>query len=108
MHLIGPLPHPTNNDTYKKEYELAEQMTTMDHPLGHRKFLYGGNWWTRLEDIPDPPAPQHVFDFIEYLLIIYHERRPIASEALAHRYFQHKEGARLDLQVLHRQIVRGG
>lgn len=60
----------------------------MDHPLGPMKLIDRGNWRKELQDIPDPPVPQDLLDFIESLLIIDPDKRPTASDALRHPYLQ--------------------
>lgn len=60
----------------------------MDHPLSPMKLIDRGNWRKELEDIPDPPVPQDLLDFIEALLVIDPDKRPTALEASRHRYLQ--------------------
>ncbi|KAF1916472.1 kinase-like domain-containing protein [Ampelomyces quisqualis] len=95
MHLVGSLPQPVGNEIYQKEYELAERIRIMKHPLASRKLMGSLNWRETLELIPDPPVPQNVLEFLEYLLVIDPEKRPTASEALSHSYFQGEEVPRL-------------
>jgi serine/threonine protein kinase len=86
--LVGPISHPVKCTAYKEEFELAEQLAVMDHPLGPMKLIDRGNWREELMDIPDPPVPQDLLDFIESLLIIDPDKRPTASDALRHPYLQ--------------------
>lgn len=60
----------------------------MDHPLGPMKLIDRGNWRKELQDIPDPPVPQDLLDFIESLLIIEPDKRPMASDSLRHPYLR--------------------
>ncbi|KAF2873062.1 kinase-like domain-containing protein [Massariosphaeria phaeospora] len=57
IRLVGPLGQPINNQTYKDEFELAEQLEVMDHPLGLMKLISRRHWRVELQDIPDPPVP---------------------------------------------------
>ena len=47
-----------------------------------------GNWRKELEYFPDPPIPQDLLDFIEYLLIVDPDKRSTALEALQHPYLE--------------------
>jgi hypothetical protein len=86
--LVGPLSHPVSCETYKKEFELAEQLAIMDHPFSPMKLIDRGNWRKELKYIPDPTVPQDLLDSIEFLLIIDPDKRPTASKALRHPYLQ--------------------
>ncbi|KAH9862808.1 hypothetical protein J1614_010901 [Plenodomus biglobosus] len=86
--LVGPLSHQVTCEAYKEEFELAEQLAVMNHPLGPMKLIDRGNWRKELQDIPDPPVPQDLLDFIEFLLVIDPDKRPTASDALQHPYLQ--------------------
>lgn len=88
IRLVGPLDQPIDNQTYKDEFELAEQLEAMDHPLGLMKLISRRHWRVELQDIPDPPVPQDLLDFIETLLVIDPNNRPTASDALLHPYLQ--------------------
>lgn len=88
MRLVGPFGPPIDNETYKDEFELAEQLEAMLHPLGRMKLISREDWRTELEDIPDPPVPNDLLDFIETLLVLDPDRRPTAVEALLHPYLQ--------------------
>jgi serine/threonine protein kinase len=86
--LVGPLGHPVSCQTYKEEFELAEQLAIMNHPLGPMKLIDRDSWRGELEEIPDPPVSQDLLDFIESLLIIDPDQRPTASDTLLHPYLQ--------------------
>ncbi|KAH9870563.1 hypothetical protein IAQ61_006039 [Plenodomus lingam] len=60
----------------------------MNHPLGTMKLIGRGYWRKELEEIPDPPLPQALLDFIETLLIIDPDKRPVALDALRHPYLK--------------------
>ncbi|KAF2848285.1 NAD(P)-binding protein [Plenodomus tracheiphilus IPT5] len=87
MRLAGPIKHPTDS-VYQQEFELAEQLEIMDHPLGHIKLITRDHWREELEDIPDPPVSSDLLDFIETLLVIDPNRRPTAVQALMHPYLK--------------------
>lgn len=86
--LVGPLGQPVDCQTYEEEFELAEQLAAMDHPLGPMKLITRGNWREELQHIPDPPVSPDLLDFIESLLVIDPDQRPTASDALLHPYLQ--------------------
>ncbi|KAH7388831.1 kinase-like domain-containing protein [Pyrenochaeta sp. MPI-SDFR-AT-0127] len=87
MRLVGPLGPPVNCQ-YKEEFDLAEKLAVMDHASGKMKLIDRRNWREELQDIPDPPVPSELLDFIESLLVINPDKRPSASEALLHPYLQ--------------------
>jgi serine/threonine protein kinase len=86
--LVGPISHPVRYKTYKGEFELAEQLAVMNHPLGPMKLIDRGSWRKELQAIPDPSVPQDLLDFIEFLLMINPDKRPTASDALRHPYLR--------------------
>jgi serine/threonine protein kinase len=88
IRLVGPLSIPINCQTYKEEFELAEQLAVMDRPGGYMKVITRVNWRKELQHIPDPPVPSDLLDFIESLLAIDPDKRPTAAEALWHPYLQ--------------------
>ncbi|KAF1946415.1 hypothetical protein EJ02DRAFT_499956 [Clathrospora elynae] len=75
-------PQPINNQTYKDEFELAEQLEAIDHPLAHQQTPVASG----AAGIPDPPASQDLLDFIGTLLVIDPDSRPSASDILLHFY----------------------
>ncbi|KAF2126202.1 kinase-like protein [Dothidotthia symphoricarpi CBS 119687] len=84
-----PLGQPIDCQTYKNEFKLAEQLAVMDHPLSPIKLITKGNWREELQHIPDPSVSPDLLDFIESLLVIDPDKRPLASEALLHPYLQY-------------------
>jgi serine/threonine protein kinase len=88
MRLVGPVGQPVDNQTYKDEFDLAEALAVMDHPLEPVKLITRGHWREELQRISDPPVPQDLLDFIEFLLVIDPDKRPTATEALLHPYLQ--------------------
>jgi serine/threonine protein kinase len=88
IRLVGPLVLPIDTQIYKDELELAEHLKVMDHPLGFMKLISRRHWRAQLQDIPDPPVPQNLLDFIETLLVIGPNNRPTASDTSLHPYLQ--------------------
>ena len=89
MLLAGPLNREAVREPYKEEFELAEQLVDMDYKPGVSKLIsMRGNWRKELEYFPDPPIPQDLLDFIEYLLIVDPDKRSTALEALQHPYLE--------------------
>lgn len=88
IRLVGPLGDPIDCQTYKEEFELAEQLAVMENPHNGMKLINGGNWREELQRLPGPPVSPELLDFIESLLIVDHSKRPTASEALLHPYLQ--------------------
>ena len=89
--LIGPLGPPVNPD-YEEEFVVAEHLesTTFEHPdtkLG-TQFIKVGTLRQELEHLEHPKVSPELIDFIEYLLVMDHTKRPTASEALQHPYLQ--------------------
>jgi serine/threonine protein kinase len=89
--LVGPLDPPVNPD-YEEEFLVAEQLesTTFEHPDTklETKFIKVGTLRQELEQMPGPKVAPELIDFIEYLLVVDHMKRPTAWEALQHPYLQ--------------------
>jgi serine/threonine protein kinase len=89
IRLVGHIEHPHKDSSYHAEFKRAEELAVIDHPLGPAmKLITRVHWRKELEDIPDPPVPSDLLDFIQSLLVIDLERRPSAREALLHPYLQ--------------------
>jgi serine/threonine protein kinase len=90
--LIGPLGPPVNNTTYVDEFLIAEHLesTTFEHPDTNleTQFITVGTLRQELERLPGPKVSPELLDFIEYLLVVDHTKRPTALEALQHPYLQ--------------------
>ncbi|KAA8626730.1 SPS1 Serine threonine protein kinase [Pyrenophora tritici-repentis] len=84
----GPIGQPIDNETYQDEFALAEQLAIMDHPSDGTNLISRDYWRKELENIPDPPVPRDLLDFIESILVIDSEKRPTAAEALMHPYLR--------------------
>ncbi|KAH9864676.1 hypothetical protein J1614_010611 [Plenodomus biglobosus] len=88
MRLVGPIGPPVDK-AYNEEFMLAKKMATMIRPSRRMVLITTAHWRQELEDIPDPPVPTDLLDFIQSLLIVDSDARPTASEALLHSYMQH-------------------
>ncbi|PWY87908.1 kinase-like protein [Aspergillus sclerotioniger CBS 115572] len=66
MALIGPLGDPT--DQYAPNFELAEQLLSMDFGPEFGKVIKVGNLRDELRSVANPPVPTELVDFIIYLL----------------------------------------
>jgi len=90
--LIGPLDPPVNNPDYEEEFLVAEHLesTTFQHPDTEleTKFIKVGTLRQELENLPGPEVSPELIDFIQYLLLVNHTKRPAALEALQHPFLQ--------------------
>ena len=90
--LIGPLDPPVNNPDYEEDFVVAEHLesTTFEHPDTklETRFIEVGTLRQELEMLPGAKVPPELLDFIEYLLVIDHTKRPTALEALQHPYLR--------------------
>lgn len=90
--LVGPLGPPVNPE-YEDDFWVGEHLetTTFMHPDTNleTQFIKVGTLRQELERLPGPRVSSELIDFIEYLLVVDHTKRPTASEALQHRYLQH-------------------
>ena len=84
MALIGPLGAPTNR--YAPDFELAEQLLSMDFGPEFGKVIKVGGLRDELRSVANPPVPTELVDFIIYLLTADPDRRPSACDALRHPY----------------------
>lgn len=89
--LIGPLGSLTNPE-FEEDFAVAEYLEscTFIHPDTNLKvrFLNVGTLRQELDHLPGPKVSPDLVDFIEYLLVIDHTKRPTASEALQHPYLR--------------------
>ncbi|PYI07494.1 kinase-like protein [Aspergillus sclerotiicarbonarius CBS 121057] len=86
MALVGPLGAPTNR--YAPDFELAEQLLSMDFGPEFGKVIKVGRLRDELRSVADPPVPAELVDFIIYLLAVDLDRRPTACDGLRHPYVQ--------------------
>ncbi len=89
--LIGPI-GPTFNPDYDDEFVVAEHLESsiFVHPDTklETQFIKVGTLLQELEQLPGPKVSKELIEFIEYLLVVDHEKRPTALEALGHPYLQ--------------------
>ena len=89
--LVGPL-DPQVNAEFEEDFAVAEYLesNTFIHPETQLKirFLNVGTLRQELEQLPGTKVSPDLVDFIEYLLVIDHTRRPTALEALQHPYLR--------------------
>jgi serine/threonine protein kinase len=88
IRLLGPLGQPVDYEAYQEEFAVAEKFEVMDNPHDGTKLIKGGTLREELQQLSDPPVSPQLLDFIEYLLVVDHSKRPTASEALQHPYLQ--------------------
>ena len=90
--LVGPVEPPIDNPEYQEEFLVAEHLesTTFEHPDTklQTQFIKTGTLRQELERLPGAKVSSELIDFIEYLLVVDHTKRPAASEALLHPYLQ--------------------
>ncbi|OBT62682.1 hypothetical protein VE03_07527 [Pseudogymnoascus sp. 23342-1-I1] len=87
IRLVGPVSPPVN-EAFLDEFSLAralEKEKYEDAETGETKqFITVGTVREELEKIEG--VPQDLIEFIEFLLVIDHTKRPTAREALGHPY----------------------
>ena len=87
--LVGPIEPPIDSK-YEEEFAVAEYLesNTFRHPTDglERPFITVGTLRQRLESITAPKVSPELLDFIDFLLIVDHTKRPTAEEALQHPY----------------------
>ena len=90
--LIGPLDPPVNNPEYQEEFLVAEDLesTSFEHPDSklETQYIKVDTLRQELERLPGPRVSPELIDFIQYLLLVDHTKRPVALEALKHPYLQ--------------------
>ena len=90
--LVGPLDPPVNPE-YEEEFLVADYLesNTFKHPNTNLEtpFIKVGTLRQELERLPGPGVSPELIDFIEYLTVVDHTKRPTALEALHHPCLQH-------------------
>jgi hypothetical protein len=82
---LGPLGPCINHQLYEGEFELAEQLMSMEtDPVG--KLIKVGTLRQELQSLSGPSVSTQLLDFTEYLLIIDMAKRPTARDALQYPY----------------------
>ena len=89
--LVGPVSPPTKTE-YEDEFVVAEyfETNTYEHPDTKldTPFIKVGTLRQELDKLNDPKVSPELLDFIDYLLVIDHTKRPTALDALQHPYIQ--------------------
>lgn len=90
--LIGPIELPVDSK-YEEEFALAKYLETStfkhQEDSSERHFITIGTLQQELEKISAPEVSSELLDFIEFLLVLDHTKRPTAEEALQHPYLRH-------------------
>lgn len=85
--LVGPIGPPVNSD-YRLEFQMAEYLETSTFELegdeSPSHYITIGTLRQELEKISDPKIAPELLDFIDFLLVVDHTKRPTAVEALQH------------------------
>lgn len=91
--LIGRLDPPIENLQYQEEFFVADELawTTYQHPETKEEtpFMTVGSLRKVLESLPGPKVAPELLDFIDFLLVVDHTKRPTASEALRHPFLHY-------------------
>ena len=89
--LVGPIEPPIDSN-YEEEFLLAEYLETssfrQQEDSSERPFINVGTLRQELERLSAPRVSPGLLDFIEYLLVLDHTKRPTAVEALQHPYLR--------------------
>ena len=89
--LVGHIQPPVDSK-YEEEFGLAEYLETQSfRPPGsssERQFIIKGTLRQELGKLSAPKVSPALLDFIEFLLVVDHEKRPTAVEALQHPYLE--------------------
>ena len=87
--LAGPIEPPVGS-RYQEEFTLAEYLetSTFKHQddSSERQFNTVGTLRQERERISAPAVSPELLDFVEFLLVLDHTKRPTAEEALRHPY----------------------
>lgn len=81
---------PPVDSNHEEEIALAEYLETdsfrREDDSPERQFIIIGNLRKQLEKISAPKVDQELLDFMGFLLVLNHMKRPTALEALQHPY----------------------
>jgi serine/threonine protein kinase len=90
--LVGKIQPPIENDKLQEHFAVADflESSTFEHPDTKLKtrFIQVGTLRQELERLSGPKVESDLLDFIEYLLVLDHTKRPTALEALKHPYLE--------------------
>lgn len=77
---------------FEEEFALAEYLETStfrhQDDASERQLITIGTLRQELENISAPKVSPELLDFIEFLLVLDHTKRPTAEEALQHPYLR--------------------
>lgn len=89
--LVGPIDLYVNS-AYQENFLLADYLESNTYIHPHTKletqYIRRGTLRRELEQLPGPKVSPDLVEFIEYLLVMDHTKRPTASEALQHPYLR--------------------
>lgn len=89
--LVGSMKAPVD-PRYEDEFALAEYLETSSFrhqdDSSERPFMSVGTLREELEKLSAPKVSPELLDFIEFLLVLEHTKRPSAVEALQHPYLR--------------------
>lgn len=87
--LVGPIEAPVESE-YEEEFRLAKYLESNSYrhqeDSSERQYITVGSLRQELEKLSAPEVSPELLDFIEFLLVIDHTKRPTAVEALQHPY----------------------
>jgi len=86
-----PIELPIKSD-YEQEFAIGEYLesNTYEFPDDNlaRKFITTGTLRQELEKLSNPRVCPKLLDFIDFLLVVDHTKRPTAVDALQHLYLR--------------------
>ena len=87
--LVGPVEPPVDSK-YEEEFAVAEYLETntfrYQDDSSETPFITVGTLRQELERMSGPMVSPELLDFIDFLLVVDHTKRPTAEEALQHPY----------------------
>ena len=90
--LVGPLGPPVQDAGIESEFETAQELSTGTYidPAsdGPTHYIDVGTIRHELESLDGPKVDPGLLDFIDFLLVVDHTKRPTTVEALQHPYLQ--------------------
>ena len=93
--LIGPLGPPVQAPEYESEFRIANELSTgtyidpeIDGPV---PYIHVSSLRQKLESLSGPKVDPRLLDFIDFLLVVDHTKRPTAAEALKHPFLHSTE-----------------
>ena len=90
--LVGPIEPPVDSNC-EEEFALVECFKTNSFrhqgDSHERQFITIGSVRQELEKLSVPKVSPELLDFIDFLLVLDHEKEPTVVEALQHPYLNH-------------------